>query len=1346
MSAARPLLFPVSCRSPKGVRARAAGLAEWLTGPGADAALADVAHTLARRRPHLPVRGAVLAHDRQELTDRLRTLAAGENGEGIVAAEAPRQASPDVVFVFSGYGSQWDGMGEGLAAEPAFAAVLDELEPVFRAEGRGSLRELLTRTGLSRADASFVQPALFAMQVGLAAVWQEYGIRPAAVMGQSMGELAAAVVSGGLPLADAAHVILRRSEVMQRRMFGLGATAVVELPAEEVERRLSAGADLEIAVYSSTRATVVAGDGNAMEEFLSSCESDGIATYPVRGGHAAGHSRFADRVVPELTGLLSDVNGTTPSVRFYSTTLPDPRSAPAFDGAYWAANVRRPVRFLAAVDAATEDGLRTFLEVSPHPVAVRSLADTLADTGVGDAAVWESLRRGRSAGSAVLSGLARAHCRGIEVDWARLYPSGRLVDLPTTPWDHDRRQPVTGRVAVAAERTHPLLGVHVRLPGTPARHVWQTTLDPAHLTWPADHRFEDLPILPGTGYCEMALSTACVAFEAKPEDVVLTEVAFRRLLPLVSPVTVTTSLTVTGAAEGEVEITSRQGDADIVHATAKAAVRTREPADTDTLDPNALSGPFDSPAEVYARLRGAGLNHGPAFAGLTGLSVTGDLTLTRVSRPTAAQHDPRMRFHPALLDACLHGVAAALVRDSGRACLPDAIGGLRLTGELGDNVVCRARVRTDDRGCTADLEVYDEDGLLVAELQGVAFRNIDEDALPASTDGLLYTVAYEPAPLPAEAGPSPSGPDPATWLVYGGSGEEEFRERLLTRMEGAGIRPTLLETADLSEWTLEAESETGTESGTVTAAPAVQGVVLLGWESGPAISDPADATVGADRRLLSMVRLAAGSARGSGAAGSPRLYAVTRGACPPTGEIPFDPAQSGLVGLIRSLRAERPELRPVLVDLDPDPDPVHLVRELSSAAPDDEVVWREGVRHVARLNPLPAGLPAAPERTVVRPGGGYVVTGGTGGLGLATARWLAERGAGCVVVNGRSVPGPDAARAIEDIRATGTRVVVVLGDIAEPGVADVVMRAVAKAGAQVRGVVHAAGVLDDALVTDLDAERVRRVWSAKAVGAWRLHLATPEDGVDWWIGYSSSAALLDAPGQANYAAANACLDAIAWWRHAHGLPALSVNWGPWAEIGGARDAKVSGLAKIRPREAFAALEELLAHGRTQVGVVRLGPDFSTVFPETRGSSYFARVVAGLAQDVADTARFDRHRLRGMSHEAARRAVTGRLTERIRPLLRHQTNGLPLGTPLVHLGLDSLAAVRIKNAVRDDFALDVPVSRLLQGVSVTALATEIVAGLTDKAEEPTEPAAGRGDRRIRSRRTRTAQQARRRRPQ
>ncbi|MDH6222501.1 phthiocerol/phenolphthiocerol synthesis type-I polyketide synthase D [Streptomyces pseudovenezuelae] len=1318
----RPLLFPVSCRSPKGVRARAGALADWLSGPGTGADLADVAHTLARRRPRLPVRAAVLAHDRHELADRLRTLATGESGEGIVGPDEPRQVPSDAVFVFSGYGSQWDGMGSGLLEEPAFRAVLDELEPVFRAEGRDAPRELVTRAELSRAEASSIQPALFAMQVGLAAVWQHYGIRPAAVLGQSMGELAAAVVSGGLPLTDAAHVILRRSEVMRRRMFGLGATAVVELPVPEVERRLRAGFDLEIAVHSSTRATVVAGDVNVMEAFLSSCEADGIATYPVRGGDAAGHSRFADRVVPELTGLLSDIGGKTPTVRFYSTTLSDPRATPAFDGAYWAANVRRPVRFLDAVRAATADGLRTFVEVSPHPVAVRSLADILTDTEVGDGVAWETLRRGEPAGSAVLVGLARAHCRGLDVDWGRLYPSGRLVDLPTTVWDHGQRQPVTGRVTVAAEDTHPLLGVHVQLPGTPARHVWQTTLDTSRLTWLDDHRLGELPLLPGTGYCEMALSAACTAFEAKPEDVVLSDIEFRRLLPLAAPTTVTTSVTVTGTGEAELEIGSRQGGTDVVHATAKATVRTREPAAADTLDLNGLLGPSLAPAEIYPRLRDAGLNHGPVFAGLTGVSITDGLATGHVTRPASVRPDPRMAFHPALLDACLHGIATALVRDTGRLCLPAGISGLRLIGELSDNLVCRSRVQVQVHGCTADLEVYDEDGLLVAELRGVLFRHLDEDALPVSTDGLLHTLEYEPAPLPAEDGPAASG----DWLVYGGGAEDEFRARLLSHMERAGIRPTAL--AD-----------------TKAALPAAQGVVLLAWDTDQA---DADALTGTEQRLLSWFRLAARLADGTGTAVPPRFYAVTRGACLPGDDTTVDLAQAGLTGLTRSLRAERPELRPTLVDLDPAPDPADLMRELCSGSADDEVLWRAGVRQVARLTPVPADRPAVPERGgLVRSDGGYVVTGGTGGLGLATARLLAEGGAGCVVLNGRSLPEPDTARAIEEIRATGTRVALVLGDIAAPEVADRLMEAVTGMGAAVRGVVHAAGVLDDALVTDLDAERIGRAWSAKAVGAWRLHLATPRDGVDWWIGYSSSAALLGAPGQANYAAANACLDAVAWWRRARGLPGLSVNWGPWAEIGGARDAQVGGLGKIRPREAFAALEELLARESTQAGVVRLGPDYPVVFPETRRSSYFARVVAGLTRDLADTARFERHRLRGMSHEAVHRAVTERLIERIRPLLRHQGAGLPLTTPLVHLGLDSLAAQRIKNAVRDDFRIDVPVSRLLQGVSVTELADEITAGLTDTQGTSAEPAEERAELRSRTRRTRMAQQqARRRRPQ
>ncbi|MGV9311862.1 SDR family NAD(P)-dependent oxidoreductase [Streptomyces sp. NPDC003691] len=1401
-----PLLFPLSCRSARGLRERAARLAEWTeSGTGRRAALADIGYTLARRRSHLPRRAVVLAHDHAGLAARLRLLAAGAGGEGVITApEAPR-TSPDVVFVFSGYGSQWDRMGAGLAGEPAFRAVLDELAPVFEAEGRATPYELLTSTPLGEADASDVQPALFAMQTALAALWRHYGVRPAAVLGQSMGELAAAVASGGLPLTDAARVVLRRSEVMRRRMFGLGTTAVVELPVPEVRRRLAAGFDLEIAVHSSTRATVVAGDEQVMDAFLAACEADDIATYPVRGGHAAGHSRFADRVVPELTELLAGITGTAPEVPFYSTVLSDPRAVPAFDGAYWAANVRRPVRFLDALTAATGDGLRTFVEVSPHPVAVRSLADTLADTQVPGAVAWGTLRRGEPALPAFLAALARVYCRGASADWSRLHPAGALLDLPTTPWDHRERRPVPGPAVTAvtaapsAASAHPLLGTGFRLPGEPGRHVWQTTLDASRPPWLADHRLGELPLLPGTGYAEMALAAACAAFGAKPPDIEVTGLAFHRMLPLGAPVTVTTTLTVTGAAEATMEISGRHGETDTVHASAAVAVVTavsREPGAPGGLggpaapgdriaaladkaaapgvlgdsavtradrtgawgdsaagdaalpgDPTGAPGDPGAtrPGDIYPLLRAAGLHHGPAFAGLAALYPDGQLTVSRVRRPEALRPDPRMHCHPALLDAALHGVALALVRDSARLCLPASIGRLRILGDLDDHLLCRARVLADRQGCVAQIAVYDGEGALVAELGDVVFRRFDEDALPATADGLLFTVEEEDAPLeagtrgaaaPAEDVPS-GATSPGTWLIRGG--DEEFRTELSSLLTRAGRTAPPLDPA--------APRPAGPKE-------PVLGIVHLGWGPGAPADPcprgaPADGAPPADTgpaaRLMALVGLATAVSEDPQGR-TPRLYVVTRGTRTP-GDAEPDLAQAGLTGLTRSLRAERPRLRPTLIDLGPGTGAAELARELCAGPADDEVVWRDGVRRLVRLTPLPAGRTAPPPRPPVRPGGGYVVTGGTGGLGLATAHWLAGHGAGCVVLNGRSLPGPGTAREIESIRATGTGVVVVLGDIAEPGVAEALMRAVTDVGAELRGVVHAAGVLDDALVTELDRERIDRVWSAKATGAWRLHLATPADGVDWWIGYSSSAALLGSPGQANYAAANACLDALVHWRRARGLPGLTVNWGPWAETGGARDARVGGLGKIRPPEAFAALEEALARDDIQTGAVRLGPDHALVFPETRHSSYFARVAAASARDRAADTPFDPGRLRATDPLTLRRTVTERLAERVRPVLGHQEDVLPLGEPLVHLGLDSLAAVRIKNAVRDDFRLDIPVARLLAGVSVSDLAGEITAALTGTADReaagPAEAGRETAEDRSRARRTRMAQQARRR---
>ncbi|GAA3442450.1 SDR family NAD(P)-dependent oxidoreductase [Planomonospora venezuelensis] len=419
------------------------------------------------------------------------------------------------------------------------------------------------------------------------------------------------------------------------------------------------------------------------------------------------------------------------------------------------------------------------------------------------------------------------------------------------------------------------------------------------------------------------------------------------------------------------------------------------------------------------------------------------------------------------------------------------------------------------------------------------------------------------------------------------------------------------------------------------------------------------------------------------------------------------------------LAFEHPGLRARLADVD---GPEALPAELADDGPEDEVAWRGGVRYTARLA-APAPPARRPGRPVVRRGGGYLITGGYGGLGLVVARWLAERGAGRIVLGGRSGPSPEGAETIERLRALGTEIRVVAGDLAAPGTAARLVAAVTEDGLRLRGVVHAAGALDDRLVTEVGAEDLRRVWAAKVRGGLALHEATREADPDWWVAFSSAAALLGSPGQAAYAAANAWLDALCDLRRAEGLPATTINWGTWAEVGGASQAALPAVTPITPGEGVEALEALLGGGAAAAGVVRLDAAAAVAaFPGIARMPYFAEL-AGAGTGAAEWA--GAGALTGMDPDEALAAITAKIRERTAVVLGFEEAWLQEDTVLTGAGLDSLAATRVRGTIEHDFGVGLPAALLLQGATLGDVAAAVAAelgirGARDAAVRPVGP--------------------------
>ena len=349
---------------------------------------------------------------------------------------------------------------------------------------------------------------------------------------------------------------------------------------------------------------------------------------------------------------------------------------------------------------------------------------------------------------------------------------------------------------------------------------------------------------------------------------------------------------------------------------------------------------------------------------------------------------------------------------------------------------------------------------------------------------------------------------------------------------------------------------------------------------------------------------------------------------------------------------------------------------------------------------------------MVRSGAAYIVTGGLGGLGMVVARWLATAGAGRIVLNGRSEPSDEQAKALSDLEAKA-EIAVVTGDVAAAGVAERLVAAAEETGRELRGIVHGAAVIDDSLLVNMSRQSLERVWAPKAVGALRLHEASATHALDWWVGFSSAASLLGSPGQGAYAAASAWLDGLMAWRAAAGLPATGINWGPWSEVGVARSLAGSVLDPITPTEGIEALESLLASDRTVTGVARLRTDRAlAVFPELRGLGYFSRVVAELdtaGDDAGEWAGVDS--LRDLNPAEMRGVITDRLCARIAAVMGYaDPAAVDPAQPLTEMGMDSLMAMRIRNTARTDFGVEPPVALLLQGATLADVTADLIGQL------------------------------------
>ncbi|WP_159056404.1 type I polyketide synthase, partial [Streptomyces sp. DSM 15324] len=1146
---------------------------------------------------------------------------------------------------------------------------------------------------------------------------ESWGVRPDVLAGHSIGEIAAAHVAGVWSLADACRLVVARGRLMQALPAG-GAMVAVQASEEEVLPLL--GDEVGIAAVNGPQAVVVSGGAGAVEEIAGHFRGQGRKVTALRVSHAF-HSPLMEPMLDDFRAVAAGLTYERPRLPIVSTLTGETASAEELMSPdHWVRHVRRAVRYADAVRTLVRNKATRFVELGPD-ATLTALAGAFLDDD--RCVLTPALRKDAPEPVTLLRAVAALHAHGHSPDWSALFPTGRTVDLPTYAFQQRRLWldpvPGTGRRAGG----HPLLGAAVTLADS-SSVLSTAVLSPRTHPWLADHTAAGATVLPGAAYVDFALHLGAL-------------VGCHHVVELEQE----RPLVLDGDRPVEIQVVLDSPDENGVRTFSchsrplPAADRTQDDAHPDdrpwirnargVLDqagaPPELPGPdapdaawpppgaqaltADEIDEIYDAWRDLGLDHGPAFRGLTAVWRAGDRAYAEVAVPEEFRSDAlRVALHPALLDAALH-TAPALGRPGGfavtwRDCALHAAGAETL----------RVALRSHSDG-TLRLDLTDDSGTPVATVDAVTLTPVDELPLtaPSAAGDDLFAVDWIPLPTAGTATHRPT-----------------------LAVVGAAPAPADTDRHPDPDAFFTALADPG--------AP-VPDLVLVSWQGDDA--EPPAAVHESAAAALELLQRWQAEERTADA----RLVLLTRHAVAVRpGEPVADLAAAAVRGLVRSAQSENPGSF-LLVDTDSGTDPESLLAAVRDAAHtgETEIALRDGRAHAARLVRHHPATSATAARPLLDPERTVLITGAGGTVASALARHLVTaHGARHLLLTSRRGPeAPGAAELRAALEQAGAEVTLAACDVADPAALAALLDAV-PAPHPLGAVFHAAGVIDDGVVRALTPDRLSAVLRPKADAAVHLARLTQDLDLSAFVLFSSAAATFGGPGQGNYAAANAFLEALAATLRAQGRPALALGWGLWAEesgmtagLGDADRTRMAraGVAPLPTADALRLLDLAAAQDRPVLLPVRL--DLAAARAATTPTPALLRDPAAAVPRTARAAATGGRLARTLTAlPAAERpgAVLRLLQTEIATVLGH-TPDAPAADPeraFRDLGFDSLTAVDLRNALQRRTGLRLAPSVAFDHPTPAALAAHLLRSLpagdgpARSATAPPRPASGGSD--------------------
>ncbi|HEY1576145.1 MAG TPA: type I polyketide synthase [Terracidiphilus sp.] len=1228
-------LFVISARTPAALEQAAAS---WRTRMAEEASrpwsMADLAYTAANRRTFHACRLAMVAKHASDLDAQLASWLEHAPGD-LVHSGKTSENRTRVVFVFPGQGGQWPGMGRELFdQEPVFRDALTRCDRALRLHNDWSvIDEIMAAATAKSSEIDRVQPTLFALMIALTELWRSWGVEPEAVVGHSMGEVAAAVVCGALSLEDGAAVISKRSRLM-KVVSGRGLMAMAALTfADAAEFVQSYGGRISIAANNSPSSTILSGDSDAMEEAIAALEASEIFCRRVQVD-VASHCAQMDPIAPELERSLASIAPCRARIPLYSTSTGCIEDGLSLGPSYWSRNLREPVLFSDAVQHLLRDGFQTFLEVNAHPVLLHAVEEGAANAGK-EVQTIASLRREKEQLPEILAALGKLHVGGYPVNFKRLYATGECLRLPAYPWQRERYWPeessAPGR-RFHSRGSHPNLGLPVESSLDPGTHLCEVEFHP-----PAGR-------LQAAGWSlDLIVAASCDILDTR--DIALEDVRFRTI---VTP-SDAGQLAIFRHADGtnRFRLSAKNGDTWSVCCEGK--VRANDPSGVSPRFDHPIACTVPSTQPSIACLQAAAESLG--FLG--GAEDEADWSVSRIDR----------------------------VEWFG--------------GNVPDQEPMRAAV-TPVNETSASVELLGASGSCIVRVLGAQF-----DFQPSENCSKhLYQWQWTDIAPPA-ADHQPGG-------VFVTAGDALIAAQIADALRSRSIECVVASDAGSLPNIIE------------SLGSSCKGVI---WTSAERTSSPESAV----DQVCDVFSLARSVTADNGS--PPDIWLVTTGGHEIESNFsgPNDPpsaSQASVWGMARAIAHAHPELRCNSVDLSQQPEAREfelLSRLVLSSIAEEQMAIRGTTCYGRRLERKPdAGQP----EVFLQENATYLITGGFGDLGLALAAFLAERGAGHIALVGRRPPGDTALQKIARIESRGVQVHGYQADVANYSEIAAVVMAIGDL-APLKGVFHLAGVTQDALLSNFSRESLEQVMRPKVFGSWNLHCLTAKSDLDYFVMYSSLAAVFSQPGQGSYAAANAYLDGLAMLRHSRGLPAISIQWGPWKDAGMSHESGAirsllawaeQGIGALSTETALNGVHRLLARPAPVSFVGRV--DWKRFDQASSGGT--AHLISSLVEPAAGTSHAEsgiRDQLASLPPAERAASLESHLKNILAAVLKSKASRIESTRRFGSMGVDSLMTVEIARRVTDTLGIRLPVTALFNFPTI-----ELLAGETARRLDPESQAA------------------------